>query len=51
MGDWSAILNLLLEYAEKLIDNGVFANTIDICVKCISDLAGPLKDAIWLITH
>lgn len=48
MGDF---INLLLEYAGKLIDNGVFTNAIDICTKWVTEIAGPLKDAIWLITH
>lgn len=48
MGDF---LNLLLEYAGKLIDNGVFNKAIDACVQWVDQIAIPLKDAIWLITH
>jgi len=48
MGDF---LNLLLEYAGKLIDNGVFNEVIDTCVQWVDQIAIPLKDAIWLITH
>ena len=48
MGD---LINLLLEYAGKLIDNGIFNKAIDVCVQWVDQIAIPLKDAIWLITH
>ena len=51
MGDLSVILNLLLGYAEKLINNGVVNKAIDVCVQWIDEMAIPLKDAIWLLTH
>lgn len=51
MGDFNAIIQLVLEYVGKLIDNGVFNKAIDVCVQWVDQMAIPLKDAIWLITH